>query len=248
MKRVALIPARMGSTRFPGKLLAMLGSKTVIRRTWESVVGTGLFDDVLVVCDSAEIEQEIVRHGGHAARSTREHESGTDRIAEIAETLSADIVLNVQGDTPFTEREPLERLLDTFEGTGGRDVRVASLMRVLADPALVADPNCVKVAVDLHTDALFFSRSVIPYPRDPAARPTYYEHIGVYAFRREALLAFARLAPSPLELVEKIECLRFLENGMRMRMVVTDRAGVEIDTPEDLVRAERLLEGRKVTP
>jgi len=248
MKRVALIPARLGSTRFPGKLLAMLGGKTVIRRTYESVVGTGLFDDVLVVCDSDEIEQEIGRHGGHAVRSTREHESGTDRIAEIVETLSADIVLNVQGDTPFTEREPLGGLLAVFEDAAGRDVQVASLMRVLADPALIADPNCVKAAVDLQMNALFFSRAAIPYPRDPAARPTYYEHIGVYAFRREALLAFARLAPSPLERVEKIECLRFLENGMRMRMVVTDRAGVEIDTPEDLARAERLLEGGKVTP
>jgi 3-deoxy-manno-octulosonate cytidylyltransferase (CMP-KDO synthetase) len=248
MKRVALIPARLGSTRFPGKLLATLGGKTVIRRTYESVVRTGLFDDVLVVCDHDEIEQEIVRHGGHAARSTREHESGTDRIAEIAETLAADLVLNVQGDTPFTEREPLQGLLAAFEGTEGRDVRVASLMRVLADPAMIADPNCVKVAVARDLSALFFSRSMIPYPRDPAAEPVYYEHIGVYAFRREALLAFARLAPSPLELVEKIECLRFLENGMRMRMVVTDRAGVEIDTPEDLARAERLLEGTRVTP
>lgn len=247
MKRVALIPARLGSTRFPGKLLATLGGKTVIRRTYESVVGTGLFDDVLVVCDHDEIEREITRHGGHAVRSTREHESGTDRIAEIAETLSAGIVLNVQGDTPFTEREPLG-LLAAFEGTEGRDVRVASLMRVLADPAMIADPNCVKVAVARDMSALFFSRSRIPYPRDPAAEPVYYEHIGVYAFRREALLAFARLAPSPLELVEKIECLRFLENGMRMRMVVTDRAGVEIDTPEDLTRAERMLEGARVTP
>jgi 3-deoxy-D-manno-octulosonate cytidylyltransferase len=248
MKRVALIPARLGSTRFPGKLLATLGGKTVIRRTYESAVGTGLFDEVLVVCDSDEIEQEIVRHGGHAVRSTREHESGTDRIAEIAEGLAADIVLNVQGDTPFTERAPLEALLAVFEGAAGRDVQVASLMRALADPVLIADPNCVKVAVDLSMNALLFSRAAIPYPRDPAAKPTYCEHIGVYAFRREALLAFARLAPSPLELVERIECLRFLENGMRIRMAVTDRAGVEINTPEDLARAERLLQGARVTP
>ena len=245
MKRVALIPARLGSTRLPGKLLAMLGGKTIIRRTYQSVVGTGLFDEVLVVCDSDEIEQEIVRHGGHAVRSTREHESGTDRIAEIAETLAADIVVNVQGDTPFTQREPLEGLLAVFEGLEGRDVQVASLMRVLTDPVLIADPNCVKVAVDLRMNALFFSRAAIPYPRDLAADPVYHEHIGVYAFRREALLAFARLAPSPLERVEKIECLRLLENGIRLRMVVTDREGVEIDTPEDLARAERLLANGK---
>ncbi len=241
MKRAALIPARYGATRFPGKLLARLGGKTVIRRTYEAVVATGLFDAVVVVCDGEAIRDEVLRHGGQAVLSTREHQSGTDRIAEVAERLDADLVVNVQGDEPFTRREPLEKLLAAFEGEAGRGVEVASLMQVLEDPALVADPNYVKVAVDREMNALFFSRSVIPYPRDRSAKPVYHEHIGVYAFRREALLRFARLAPSSLERVEKIECLRFLENGFRMRMVLTDYMGVEIDTPQDLATAERLL-------
>jgi 3-deoxy-manno-octulosonate cytidylyltransferase (CMP-KDO synthetase) len=244
MRRVALIPARLGATRFPRKLLAVLGGKTVIRRTWEAVRDTGLFDDVRVVTDSDEIRGEIARSGGSAVLSRRPHESGTDRIAEVAEGMEADLVLNVQGDEPFTRREPLERLLAAFDGEGGREVGVASLVQALSDPAQVRDPNFVKVALDARGHALFFSRSPIPYLRDPSANPPFWEHVGVYAFRREALLAFARLPPGPLERAEKVECLRFLEHGIRMRMVETAYMGVEIDTPADLARAERLLAER----
>ena len=245
MRRVALIPARLGATRYPRKLLALLGGKTVIRRTWEAVRDTRLFDDVRVVTDSDEIREEIARAGGAAAMSRRPHESGTDRIAEVAQDMDADLVLNVQGDEPFTRREPLERLLAAFDGEEGREVGVASLVQALRDPAQVRDPNFVKVALDARGHALFFSRSPIPYLRDPSVNPTYWEHVGVYAFRREALLAFARLPAGPLERAEKVECLRFLEHGIRMRMVETDYMGVEIDTPEDLARAERLLAGQE---
>ena len=245
MRRIALIPARLGATRFPRKLLAPLGGTTVIRRTFEAVRDTGLFDAVLVVTDSDEIRAEVERAGGEARMSRGKHDSGTDRIAEVVEELPADLVLNVQGDEPFTRREPLERLLAAFEAPGGADVGVASLMQALHDPALIRDPNYVKVAVDVAGYALFFSRSPIPYLRDPSVRPTFWEHIGVYAFRRDSLLRFARLPAGPLERSEKIECLRFLEHGIRMRMVATDYMGVEIDTPEDLRRAERLLAGQK---
>jgi 3-deoxy-D-manno-octulosonate cytidylyltransferase len=243
VRRIALIPARLGATRFPRKLLAPLGGRTVIRRTFEAVRDTGLFDAVLVVTDSDEIRSEVERAGGEARMSRREHDSGTDRIAEVVEELPADLILNVQGDEPFTRREPLEKLLAAFEGPGAGDVGVASLMQELHDPALVQDPNYVKVAVDGAGNALFFSRSPIPYLRDPSVRRTYWEHIGVYAFRRDSLLRFARLPAGPLERAEKVECLRFLEHGIRMRMVATDYMGVEIDTPEDLRRAERLLAG-----
>ena len=243
MRRIALIPARLGATRFPRKLLAPLGGKTVIRRTFEAVRDTGLFDAVLVVTDSDEIRAEVERAGGEARMSRGEHDSGTDRIAEVVEELPADLVLNVQGDEPFTRREPLERLLAAFEGPAADDVGVASLMQALHDPALIRDPNYVKVAVDVAGNALFFSRSPIPYLRDPSVRPAFWEHIGVYAFRRESLLRFARLPAGPLERAEKVECLRFLEHGIRMRMVATDYMGVEIDTPEDLHRAELLLAG-----
>lgn len=241
MKKIALIPARYGATRFPGKLMAKLGDKTVILRTYESTVNTGVFDEVMVVCDSDIIYQEIVQNGGKAVMSKKEHECGTDRIAEAVADMDVDIVVNVQGDEPFTRKGPLEKLLQVFEGEAGRQVQVASLMQKLKDWKLIEDPNYVKVAVDKQFNALFFSRSVIPYPRNKEARSIYYEHIGIYAFRKETLLRFTQLPVTPLEDAEKIECLRYLENGIPMKMVVTDYMGVEIDTPEDLRKAAKLL-------
>ena len=241
MKIVAMIPARYAATRFPAKLMQILGQKTVIRHTYDNTVATGLFDEVMVVTDSELIYQEITGHGGSAVMSKRPHESGSDRIAEAVEGLEVDLVVNVQGDEPFVRREPLEKLLSLFQGEDGRSVQVGSLVQVLKEQRFINDPNYVKVALDKNNNALFFSRSVIPYPRDPAAAPVYYEHIGVYAFRKQALLQFTAWPVSPLEAVEKIECLRYLENGIPMRMAVTQYMGVEIDTPEDLGRATRLL-------
>ncbi|SFW89232.1 3-deoxy-manno-octulosonate cytidylyltransferase [Chitinophaga sancti] len=242
MKKVALIPARYGATRFPGKLMAKLGGKSVILRTYESTVKTGVFDEVMVVTDSEIIYQEIISNGGKAVMSQKEHECGTDRIAEaIADREDVEIIVNVQGDEPFTQKEPLEKLLQVFEGEAGQKVQVASLVQELKDWNQIEDPNYVKVTVDKQFNALFFSRSVIPYPRDTKVDTTYYEHIGIYAFRRKTLLDFTKLPVSPLEAAEKIECLRYLENGIPMKMVVTEYMGVEIDTPEDLLKAEKLL-------
>lgn len=241
MKKVALIPARYGATRFPGKLMANLGGKSVIVRTYEAVVNTGLFDAVAVVCDSDIIYNEVVGNGGKAIMSRQEHACGTDRIAEAAEQMDADIFVNVQGDEPFTQKAPLEKLLNLFDGPDGGSIQVASLMQVLTDQKSIEDPNYVKVAVDKRFNALFFSRSVIPYPRDKDVKPTYYEHIGIYAFRKQTLLDFPKMPMTPLEAAEKVECLRFLENGIAMKMAVTEYMGVEIDTPEDLEKAAKLL-------
>jgi len=241
MKTVAMIPARYAATRFPAKLMQVLGSKTVIRHTYDNTVATGLFDDVFVVTDSDIIYEEITRHGGKAKMSIRTHESGSDRIAEAVADMDVDIVVNVQGDEPFVQKEPLEKLLAVFQGDEGRLVQVGSLVQVLKEQKFIDDPNYVKVALDKKNNALFFSRSVIPYPRDPSASPVYYEHIGVYAFRKEALLQFTSWPVSPLEAVEKVECLRYLENGVPMKMVVTSYMGVEIDTPADLARAAKML-------
>jgi len=238
MKNVALIPARYAATRFPGKLMQMLGDKTVIRRTCDATIDTGLFDEVIVVTDSDVIYKEITSYGGKAIMSKKEHESGTDRIAEAAENIQADIIINVQGDTPFVKREPLELLLKQFNDA---TVQVASMMQVLTKQSEIDDPNFVKVAVDKNMNALFFSRSVIPYPRDKQAPVTYYEHIGVYAFRKKALLDFTRWPVTPLEAAEKVECLRYLEYGVPLRMIVVDYMGVEIDTPEDLAKAGKLI-------
>jgi 3-deoxy-manno-octulosonate cytidylyltransferase (CMP-KDO synthetase) len=238
MKKIALIPARYDATRFKGKLMAELKGKSVIRHTYDATVATTLFDEVAVVTDSTIIYDEITRHGGKAIMSKKEHESGSDRIAEAIEDLDVDIIINVQGDTPFVKKEPLKKLLAQFDDA---TVQVASLMQVLEDEKLIADPNYVKVAVDKNMNSLFFSRSIIPFPRNKNISITYYEHIGVYAFRKQALLNFTKWPMTPLEDAEKIECLRYLENGIALRMVVTEYMGVEIDTPEDLQKAEALL-------
>lgn len=241
MKIIAMIPARYAATRFPAKLMQQLGTKTVIRHTYDNTVATGLFDDVMVVTDSDIIFNEITTHGGNAMMSTKQHESGSDRIAEAAANLSVDIIVNVQGDEPLVKKEPLEKLLKVFEGEAGKKVQVASLMQELKEQKLIEDPNYVKVAVDLNMNSLMFSRSVVPYHRDKNCTPVYYEHIGVYAFRKEALMNFTNWAITPLEAAEKIECLRYLEHGIPLKMVVTDYMGVEIDTPEDLQKAMKLL-------
>ena len=238
MKIIAMIPARYAATRFPGKLMQILGDKPVIRHTYDATVATGLFDEVIVVTDSDIIYTEIVNAGGYAVMSKQEHESGSDRIAEAAKEMEVDVIVNVQGDEPFVKKEPLEKLLAQFNDDS---VQVASLMQEMKSQKEIEDPNYVKVAVDKNMNSLFFSRSVIPYPRDTIISPVYYEHIGVYAFRKEALLNFTSWSMSPLEAAEKIECLRYLENGVPLRMVVVDYMGVEIDTPEDLERANKLL-------
>jgi len=234
----AFIPARYAATRFPAKLMQNLGDKSVIRHTYDNTKATGLFDEVYVVTDSEIIFNEIVNNGGKAIMSKRSHESGSDRIAEAIVDLDIDIVVNVQGDEPFVKRAPLQKVIDVFADSS---VQVSSLMQVLTNPQLIEDPNYVKVAVDTKMNALFFSRSVIPYPRATDIAITYYEHIGVYAFKKQALLNFTNWPMTPLEAAEKIECLRYLENGVSIRMVVTDYMGVEIDTPEDLIKAAKLL-------
>jgi len=241
MRKVALIPARYAATRFPAKLMQMLGNKPVIRHTYDNTVATGLFDEVIVATDSEIIFNEITTNGGRAVMSKKQHESGSDRIAEAVMDMPVDIVINVQGDEPFVKKEPLKKLLHVFEGEEGKKVQVASLMQVLKEQQYIEDPNYVKVAVDKNCNALFFSRSVIPYPRNKEALVIYYEHIGVYAFRKQALINFTNWPMTPLESAERIECLRYLENGISLKMVIVDYMGVEIDTPEDLERAATYL-------
>jgi len=242
MKVVALIPARYNSSRFPGKLMAKLGSKSIILSTYEAVVNTGLFEQTIVVTNSDVIYNEITSNGGEAMWSQKEHECGSDRIAEAAEHLEADIIVNVQGDVPFTKKAPLKKLLSVFNGDDANKIDLASLMQTITDIKEIENPNNVKVVVDENNNALLFSRSPIPYSRNKNATTKYYEHIGVYAFRKQALLDFYNTPMTALENSEQIECLRYLETGKRIKMVETDYMGVEIDTPEDLDRAISYLE------
>lgn len=242
MKVIAVIPARYASTRFPAKLMQDLGGKTVITRTYEAAVGTNLFDDVFVVTDSELIFNEIVSKGGKAIRSIQEHESGSDRIAEAIENIEAEIIVNVQGDEPFINKEPLAAVLEEFRKDGKKEIDLASLMREISDWEAIENPNNVKVIVDQNNFALYFSRSVIPYPREKNVGVRYFQHIGIYAFRKQALLDFAKLPMKSLEASEKLEQLRYLEYGKRIKMVETSHVGIGIDTPEDLKKARLMLD------
>ncbi len=235
-----MIPARYSASRFPGKLMQNLAGKSVIVRTYEATVATQLFDDVYVVTDSEIIFDEIVANGGKAIMSKKEHQSGSDRIAEAVEDLDVDIVVNVQGDEPFTERESLEKVLKAFKDDHQKEIDLASLMVEIHDWDEISNPNTVKVIVDQNSFALYFSRSPIPYPRDKEAGARYFKHKGIYAFRKQALLDFYKLPMQFIEATEKIECIRYLEYGKRIKMVETTVEGVEIDTPEDLERAKKL--------
>jgi 3-deoxy-manno-octulosonate cytidylyltransferase (CMP-KDO synthetase) len=241
MKIIAVIPARYASTRFPAKLMQDLGGKTVILRTYEAAINTQLFDDVFVVTDSDLIYDEIVSHGGKAIKSIKEHESGSDRIAEAVENLDVDIVINVQGDEPFIDAEPLAKVIEVFRNDLDKKVDLASLMREITNEDDINNPNNVKVVVDQNGFALYFSRSVIPYPREKNVGVRYMQHIGIYAFRKQALLDFYSLPMQSLEASEKLEQLRYLEFGKRIKMVETTHVGIGIDTPEDLEKARKML-------
>lgn len=240
MKIISMIPARYSASRFPGKLMQDLGGKTVILRTYEATVATKLFDEVYVVTDSDIIFKEITDNGGKAIMSIAEHESGSDRIAEAVQNVDCDIVVNVQGDEPFTERASLEKVLNVFYDDPNKEIDLASLMVEIHDWEEISNPNTVKVIVDQNSFALYFSRSPIPFPRDKNAGARYFKHKGIYAFRKQALLDFQKLPMQFIEATEKIECIRYLEYGKRIKMVETTVEGVEIDTPEDLEKAKRL--------
>ncbi len=240
MKIIAVIPARYEASRFPGKLMQILGAKTVIATTYDNVVETGLFDAVFVATDSEVIYKEIAARGGNAVM-TGVHETGSDRIAEAVGNIDCDIVVNVQGDEPFLKKEPLQQLISVFHDDPDGSISLASLKIALKEKEEIENPNNVKVITDKEGFALYFSRSVIPYARETSSRTEYFKHIGVYAFRKSALLDFARLEMRPLEIAEKIECIRYVEYGMKIRMIETDFVGVGIDVPADLVKAREIL-------
>ena len=240
MKIIAMIPARYGASRFPAKLMQDLGGETVIYRTYQATLNTELFDAVYVVTDSQIIFDEIKSKGGAVIMSNNTHESGSDRIAEAVTSIDCDVVVNVQGDEPFTERESLSKLLAVFKDDTEEEIDLASLMVKIDNHAEINNPNCVKVITDINNFALYFSRSPIPYHRDQSVAVNYYKHKGVYAFRKNPLLEFTNLSIKNLEVSEKIECIRFLEHGKKIKMVETHVEGIEIDTPEDLAKAQKL--------
>jgi 3-deoxy-manno-octulosonate cytidylyltransferase (CMP-KDO synthetase) len=237
LKTIAFIPARYAASRFPGKLMKTIGGKTIIRMVYENALQTGLFDDVVVVTDSEIIYNEISIHGGLVKMSVAEHNSGSDRITEVAANMDVDVVVNIQGDEPFIEKEPLELLVASFKDN---IVRVASLMKKISDEDEINNPNVVKVVCNNKNEALYFSRSVIPFFRNTSSNIPIYKHIGVYAFRKDALLQFTKWNIGKLESTEMLEQLRYLENGVQIKMVETETTSIGIDTPDDLELARKI--------
>ena len=242
MKKIAVIPARFAATRFPGKLMQRIGDKTIIRMVYENVQAMGLFDDVLVVTDNDQIVEEIKAIGGTVKKSSQEHPSGSDRIAEAIMDMDVDVVVNVQGDEPFVDISPLEKLLTAISEP---DVVAASVMQKLRMDEDINNPNFVKVVCDKNNNALYFSRSPIPYKRNLQSSLPIYKHVGVYAFKKNTLLAFTKWPMGVLEQTEMLEQLRYLENGVSIKMVETTTSSIGIDTPEDLEKAKLFYANRK---
>ena len=236
-----MIPARYSASRFPGKLMKDLGGKPVILRTYEAALHTNLFDEVYIVTDSDVIFKTIENAGGKAIKSTKEHECGSDRIAEAVENIEADIVINVQGDEPFIDAVSLSKLIDVFKKDDKNEIDLASLKVQITNKEDIENPNNVKVITDVDNLAIYFSRSVIPFHRDKDIAVKYYKHKGVYAFRKQALIDFYNTPMTPLEAAEKIEAIRYQEIGKKIKMVETDVEAVGIDTPEDLQKAIEYL-------
>lgn len=238
MKCVAIIPARFASTRFPGKMMAKLAGKPVIEWTYQNALKTQLFDQVLVATDSKLIYNHIEKIGGNAIMTSKDHQTGSDRIAEAASHIDVDFIVNIQGDEPFIKKQPLEKLINCFNSD---DVQIASLMQELNNQKHVNDSNYVKVVVDKNNNVMYFSRAPIPFVRDDTSNVKHYEHIGVYGFRKNTLLEFSQMKQTDLENAEKIEPIRLLENGYKIKMVITDYMGIEIDTKDDLEKAEEFI-------
>ena len=238
MQTIAVIPARYASTRFPGKPLALLAGKPILQHVYERVLETQLFHKVIIATDDERIAEAADKFHGEYRLTSPHHLSGSDRIVEVVRDLDYDVIVNVQGDEPMITAQPLADLLEVFRD---ENVQVASLMRLLEAADELTNPNIVKVVTDKDANALYFSRSPLPYNRDNLPDIKYFAHVGVYAYRKAALLRFVTLPPGRLEQIEKLEQLRLLENGIPIRMVETVYQGIGIDTPEDLVKVNNLL-------
>lgn len=241
MKTIAMIPARYSASRFPGKLMKDLAGKPIILRTYEATLQTSLFDEVYVVTDSEIIFKTIENARGKAILSKKEHECGSDRIAEAVKYIEADIVVNVQGDEPFIDKVSLEKLITVFKKDVKKNVDLASLKVQITEQEDIENPNNVKVITDINDLAIYFSRSAIPFCRDKNVSVKYYKHIGVYAFRKQALIDFYNTPTTPLEAAEKIEAIRYQEIGKKIKMIETKNQAIGIDTPEDLNKAIKLF-------
>jgi len=241
---IAIIPARYASTRLPGKPLVNLTGKSMIQRVWERTRSAKKISRVIIATDDERIIRAAAAFGAEAVMTRAEHRSGTERVAEVAATTARDdgeIYVNVQGDEPLVEPEAIDTLVEAMESD--ESVSVGTLMVPIAKPADIMDPNVVKVVLDFDSNALYFSRAPIPWVRDRDApvHAQHMKHLGLYAFRRAALLDFATLPLGDLERVEQLEQLRWMENGYKIRVAETSHDSVSVDVPEDVARVDELI-------
>ena len=246
MKILCVIPARYASTRLPGKPLKDVAGKPMICRVYDRASQAKTLSGVVVATDDERILREVEDHGGRAMMTAKDHPTGTDRLAEVAEAYpDVDLIINVQGDEPLIEPSLIDELGRAFDGDA--ELQMATVMTPMEDEAEQKNPNNVKVVTDKNGCALYFSRSLLPYPRNDAGTPVY-KHIGIYAYRRDFLLAYAKMAPTPLERTESLEQLRALENGYKIKCIRTNARFVGVDTPEDLAKVNeiyRRMEGKE---
>ena len=241
MKTAVIIPARMGSMRFPGKVLADLGGKPVIQHVWENAMRSKA-DLVMVAADDVRVENAVKSFGGRVVMTKPSHPSGSDRVWEAAQSTDAELIVNVQGDEPFLPHEVIDDLIDAMHGPDAPAMGTVVLPCARAD--IAANPNLPKVVLTSDDYALYFSRSMIPYLREGGEETEVYRHWGIYAYRRETLAKFVSLPEGRLERCEKLEQLRALENGIRIKVIRTSFDSIGIDTPDDLVRAQEFLARR----
>lgn len=238
MKIIGVIPARWGSTRFEGKVLAMIAGKPMIQHVWERVSQSKSLDQIIIACDDERVMDVVKGFGADCVMTAKDHPSGTDRIIEAVQNIECDCVINIQGDEPLIDPQVIDDLAEAMKCDDM--VCMGTVIKKFADDEDVADPNIVKVVIDANDYALYFSRSIIPFSRD-GAQAKYFKHLGIYAYRRDFLMGYKNLPESMLEQVEKLEQLRVLEAGYKIKTVKTEFQSIGVDTPEDLKRVEGMF-------
>ena len=242
MRMVAIIPARLNSKRFPRKLLEKINGIPLILMTYQNLFSMNIFDKIIVATDSLEISNLIKKNGGEVFISKKEHFSGSDRVSEASGNYKSDIVINVQGDEPFVKSIDIKKIINFFRDKQNKNIPVVSLIYQTNNPQKINDENFVKVVTDKNDFAMYFSRSKIPFLRNIYKNFSFYIHVGVYGFLSKSITQFSNLKPSKLEKIEMLECIRFIENGHKMKMILIDNPTIGIDTPDDLIKAKKYLE------
>ncbi len=242
MRVIAIIPARLNSSRFPRKLLEKLKGIPIIVMTYQNLLSMNIFDEIIVATDSEEISNIVKINGGKVFITKKRHQCGSDRVSEASRNYKSDIVINVQGDEPFVSKISLKKIINFFKNNSNRDITVVSLAYRTNNSKIINDENCVKVVLDKNNFAMYFSRSKIPFIRNFDDGFNFHIHVGVYGFLSQSIIQFSSFKPSKLEKIEMLECIRFIENGQKIKILQIEKPTIGIDTPNDLIKAKKYLD------